>query len=230
MKRILKYIISFSFLFACYQTLQAQKGTILPSYLMVGTDVAYIGMSIFNPERSQFEINTSLDVYKFLLSIDYGLAEWNIQKPNFTYLNKGNYYRIGVDYNLQARDPDQNIFYVGLKYAHSNFIEDFSYQVTDPFYYDYENNINNADISAGWFEANIGMKVKVWKGLYLGWVGRFKFAKSVNYPPSSFENYWIPGYGKGENDTQWGFGYQILYRIPFRKKPPFNEKKVKEEK
>lgn len=229
MKRILKYIINISFLLTCYHTSQAQKGTFSPSYLMVGTDIAYVGMSIFNPERSQFEINTSLDIYKFLLSIDYGVAEWNMQEPNFTYLNEGNYYRIGLDYNLLAKDPDQNIFYVGLKYAHSNFNEDFSYEVSDPIYYNYENSISNTDIVGSWFEANIGMKVKVWKGLYLGWVGRFKFAKSVNYPVSSFENFWIPGYGKGENDSQWGFGYQVLYRIPFREKPPYKSKKVKEE-
>lgn len=218
MKKILKYIISIIFLAACFSSSQAQKGTILPSYFMVGTDVAYIGMSIFNPERSQIEINTTLDIYKFLLSVDYGVSEWNLEKPYYTYMNKGNYLRVGIDYDLLSRDPDKNIFYVGLKYARSNFDEDFSYTVNDPIYYSYEDRSENTDVSSGWIEANIGMKVRVWKGLYLGWVGRFKFVKSINYPPSSFENFWIPGYGKGENDSQWGFGYQILYSIPFREK------------
>ena len=46
----------------------------------------------------------------------------------------------------------------------------------------------------------------------------------------SFETYFIPGYGKAEGDSRWGFNYQIFYRIPFRDKPPYKPKKVKEQK
>ena len=75
---------------------------------------------------------------------------------------------------------------------------------------------------------NLVAPVKVWKQLFLGWAGRIKFARKVKSVNSSFDTYYIPGYGKAEYDSRWGFNFQIFYRIPFREKPPYKPKKIKE--
>jgi hypothetical protein len=100
--------------------------------------------------------------------------------------------------------------------------------MTDPFFYDYAEQISKPGMSANWYEANFGMKIRVWKDLYLGWAGRIKFAKKVSANDTSFDTYYIPGYGLADSDSRWGFNYQIFYRIPFREKPPYKPKKVKE--
>ena len=230
MKKTLKYFFSIFLLISIVDSATAQKGTVLPSAVRVGTDLGFIGVSIFDPEKQHFEIVTDIDVYKFFFTADYGMASWKFSQENFAYDNDGWYFKVGVDYNLLARDPDLNVIYFGVKYANSHFNENFSYSITDPIFYDYTNSINKSNMNAYWIEANFGMKVRVWKQLYLGWAGRIKFAKKVQSNESSFETFFIPGYGKAEGGSRWGFNYQIFYRIPFRDKPPYKPKKIKEKK
>ena len=209
-------------------SVHAQKGTVMPSAVRIGTDLGYLGVSIFDQDKQLFEIVADVDVYKFFLTADYGMSSWKFNRSDFEYDNNGSYFKVGVDYNLTARDPDLNVIYFGMKYANSSFSEKFNYSVTDPFYFDYSEEISKSNLSAYWIEANFGMKVKVWKQLYLGWAGRIKFAKKVKSDHSSFNTYFIPGYGKAEYDSRWGFNFQIFYRIPFREKPPYKPKKIKE--
>lgn len=228
MKKILKYSFSILFVLICAVSVPAQKGTVMPSAVRIGTDLGFIGVSLFDPDKKVFEINADVDLYKFFITADYGMASWEFSRENFAYENIGSYFKAGIDYNLLARDPDLNVIYFGLKYAHSSFDEKFNYAMTDPFYYDYAEEINKPGMSAHWYEANFGMKIRVWKDLYLGWAGRIKFAKKVSSNETSFDTYYIPGYGLADSDSRWGFNYQILYRIPFREKPPYKPKKVKE--
>jgi hypothetical protein len=228
MKKILKYSFSILFVLICAVSVLAQKGTVMPSAIRIGTDLGFIGVSLFDPDKKAFEINADVDLYKFFITADYGMASWEFSRENFAYDNSGSYFKAGIDYNLLARDPDLNVIYFGLKYAHSSFDENFSYSMTDPFFYDYAEQISKPGMSANWYEANFGMKIRVWKDLYLGWAGRIKFAKKVSANDTSFDTYYIPGYGLADSDSRWGFNYQIFYRIPFREKPPYKPKKVKE--
>ena len=230
MRKTLKYFYNAILLIAVSVTAQAQKGTVMPSAVRLGTDMGFIGVSLFDPEKQQFEVSADLDVYKFFLTADYGLASWSFSKNNYEYESSGSYFKAGVDYNLLARDPDLNIIYFGFKYARSNFNERLTYEITDPWYYDYSKVEDKNGLGAYWLEANFGMKVRVWKQLYFGWAGRIKFAKQIRADGSSLSTYYIPGYGKAESDSRWGFNYQIFYRIPFREKPPYKPKKIKEEK
>jgi len=228
MKKILKYSFSILIVLICAVTVLAQKGTVMPSAVRIGTDLGFIGVSLFDPDKKAFEINADIDLYKFFITADYGMASWGFSRESFAYDNNGSYFKAGIDYNLLARDPDLNVIYFGLKYALSSFDENFNYAITDPFFHDYAEQISKPGMSAHWFEANFGMKIRVWKDLYLGWAGRIKFAKKVSSNDTSFDTYYIPGYGLADSDSRWGFNYQIFYRIPFREKPPYKPKKVKE--
>jgi hypothetical protein len=222
-----RYFFSLTLLLMVPILLIAQKGTVLPSAVRVGTDLGYIGVSMFDPEKQIFEINADIDLYKFFITADYGMARWSFDEPDFDYSSKGSYFKIGLDYNFLARDPDLNAIYFGVKYANSQFKESFDYSVVDPLYYDYTNNIYKTNLGAYWIEANFGMKIRVWKQLYMGWAGRIKFARKIQSGEYSMGTFYIPGYGKAVEDTRWGFNYQIMYRIPFREKPPYKPKKVK---
>ena len=228
MKKTLRYSFSIAILLMQVVSGFAQKGTVMPSAVRVGTDLGFIGVSLFDPDRSAFEINADLDLYKFFITADYGMASWEFSRERFAYENNGSYIKAGFDYNLIARDPDLNVIYFGFKYAYSSFDETFNYSMTDPLYYDYAEEISKTGMNAHWYEANFGMKIRVWKDLYLGWAGRIKFAMKESTNSTSFNTYYIPGYVLADSDSRWGFNYQIFYRIPFREKPPYKPKKVKE--
>lgn len=229
MKKTLKYIGSFLFVATISVNVFSQKSAFIPSGIRLGTDVALLGASALNPNKYLLEINSDFDIYKFYFTADYGIGNWEFEKPEYRYSNSGSYIRLGLDYDFLYDDPDGNSIFVGLKYAFSNFEENFSYDIIDPYFGNYTKDIWGNKLNANWVEAVVGLKVRVWKGLYMGWIGRLKFAKSISSSNSSFNNFWIPGFGKGENDSAWGFGYQVTYQIQFWEKPIIKRKAKKEE-
>lgn len=227
MKRIFKYTGSLLCIILAISAASAQENQWLPSGLRIGTDIGLAGASLINKDKSLLEINADLDVYKFLITADYGLGSWEFDNTNFSYKNTGHYMKFGIDYNFIFDDPDRHIMHIGLRYAFSNYKENFSYDVIDPIFGNYSEDISSIDLHSGWAEAVLGIKIRIWKELYMGWIGRMKFAKGTSSSGSSFSNYWIPGFGKGKNDSAWGFGYQVSYRIPFRDKPIIQRKEKK---
>jgi hypothetical protein len=218
MNLILKYILSIAIIFSTLQSVFAQRNKFLPSQFKVGTDLSYLGISLLSKERSQFEINSDIDFHRFLIAGDYGYASWKITESDYEYRNSGTYFRIGLDYNFIKPALDQNAIYIGLKYAGTQFNENFTFEFEDPFYGDYSKDIQDIKRTGRWFEFAVGMKIRIWKGLFLGWTGRFKFAPSISSSPSTFTNFWIPGYGKTNKDSRWGLNYQIFYSLPLLKK------------
>jgi hypothetical protein len=64
---------------------------------------------------------------------------------------------------------------------------------------------------------NAGLKVRVFKQLYLGFTARFKLALSIS-GDGNLRPYYVPGFGKNIGSSAWGFSYYVFYRLPFRKK------------
>jgi hypothetical protein len=89
--------------------------------------------------------------------------------------------------------------------------------ITDPFFGSSQTTLNNSNATAGWGELTGGLRVKVWKGFWMGYTARMKFAVSVK-GDNAFKTYEIPGYGLNGKGFYWGFNYQIFWSIPFTKK------------
>lgn len=218
MKLTLGYIISISGILLFTQSAFSQNKKYLPSQFKLGTDLSYLGLSIISKGKSQMEFNADIDFNRFIVTGDYGYASWNFTDTDFMYDNSGTYYRIGLDYNFTKTGPDNNAIYIGFNYASTHFNENFSYSVEDPLYGNYTNEILDLKRNGGWMEIVVGMKVRIWKGLFLGWTGRLKFASSISSDPSTFSNFWVPGFGKTSKDSRWGLNYQIFYSIPLFKR------------
>jgi len=218
MRQILKYIINIIALFIFVQPTFGQIEKWIPSQIKVGGDLSYLGVNLISKEKNQFELTADIDVNRFFITGDYGFAEWKFTDEDYAYNNSGIYFRAGIDYNFIKIDEDNNTIYIGFRYASSQFNENFEYAIIDPIYGNYTENIQVTGRNGRWFEGVVGMKIQVWKGLFLGWTARFKFAKKISSPPATFNNFWIPGYGKSSRESVWGLNYQIFYRIPLRKK------------
>ena len=123
MKKIFKYIGSLLLATMLIYNSEAQTSVFVPSGLRLGTDLGLLGASALNENKNLYEINTDFDIYKFFLTADYGRGNWEFENTGYRYDNRGNYYRIGIDYNLIFDDPDRNIMFVGLRYAMSSYNE-----------------------------------------------------------------------------------------------------------
>lgn len=194
------------------------QSVILPSAIRIGTDAGRLGISVLDPDRRQFELNADMDVYKYFITLDYGNWKTHLNGNSFDYSMTGNYFRTGIDYNFIFQDPDNHVIFFGLRYGWAAFDDTFNYNITDPYYGTGGGQMSKQGNKANWLEMTAGIKIRIWKGLYMGWSGRMKFGLNLD-APGYFTSYEIPGYGKTGLNSNWGLSYNIYYRLAFRDKP-----------
>lgn len=184
--------------------------------IRVGTDVLALALSASN-RFSGWEANGDMDWGPFYLAVDYG--KWQKNETLITggdYDNDGSYWRAGIDVSLLKKDPDRNMFFFGLRYARSSFRETINYIAVDPYFGNTAFQVNNPAASAGWGELVAGLRVKVWKEFWMGFTSRMKFALKVS-GSDGFPSYDVPGYGLVGQGINWGFNYQVFWRVPIMK-------------
>ena len=192
------------------------KQKYLPTGIRIGTDLISIIKSQAGDKFSGWEINADVDFYRYYLTVDYGSWARSEQLYNGTYENSGTYYRIGADINFLLKDPDRNMFFLGFRYGRSNFDETVNYTFTDPDFGSFQRSVTTSQIGASWAELTSGLRVKIWKGLWMGYTIRFKFGASTSATPGVVP-FDIPGYGLADTKTYWGINYLVFWRFPLRK-------------
>jgi hypothetical protein len=197
-------------------TVPAVKKDYRPTGIRIGTDALGIARNFYDESFSGWEINGDIDFHRYLAAVDFG--SWSREfKPDVgSYSSKGNYWRLGADVNFLLKDPDRNLLFFGVRYGRSTFSETYEVQTIDPVWGTFSNTYVNSDINGRWFELTGGIRVKIWKMLWMGYTGRFKFGLKTNDSGAMIPSD-VPGYGRTDKDNTWGFNYQILIRIPVRK-------------
>jgi hypothetical protein len=193
----------------------------IPTGIRIGTDLISLGRSQFQNNFTGWEVNADIDFYRYYLAIDYGSWSRTFLSDSGNYSNDGNYWRLGIDVNFLLKDQDRNMFFLGARYGHANFSENLTViaknQLTGTF--EHLPPYTHSGVNAHWFELTTGIRVKIWKVIWMGYTARFKFGlkhdNTENIIPSD-----IPGYGSTIKDSYWGFNYQIFIRIPVRKAQP----------
>jgi hypothetical protein len=198
-----------------------EKKSYRPTGIRVGTDIVSLIRTATEEDFSGYEFNADVDFYRYYLTVEAGKWEKNFSNETENYDNSGSYARVGVDVNFLLKDPDKNMFFFGLRYATGTYSESLTMLTNDPVWGTFETTYSNADVQARWGELTTGLRVKMWKFFWMGYTARLKFGLNTNQSPG-FISYDVPGYGKVDDDSTWGFNYQILFRIPLKK-----EKQVK---
>ena len=187
-----------------------------PKAIRLGTDLTNIGYTIFAKNWIQYEFHADLEIESFFLVFDYGTMDRTWERTNYVYNTNGNYYRLGIDHNFLNKKEGHDVIFIGFRYSRSNYADEMTWTINEGVFGEATQTDRNPDLSASWIEMVMGLKVQIWKGLFLGMTGRLKLAPSVKGEEQliSFE---IPGYGRAASPSYWGFNYHIFWRIPFSK-------------
>lgn len=184
-----------------------------------------VGYDMINPVKTYvqdnfkgWELQADVDFDRYYLVVEYGNWGKNLASDSAAYANTGNYWRAGIDVNFLTKDPERNVFFLGARYGRSVFSETMSVMRYDPAWGHHSDTFRHSDVTASWVELTTGLKVKIWKMVWLGYTARFKFARSAA-GSSEMLPYNIPGFGNTDKDTAWGFNYYLLVRLPLRKTP-----------
>ena len=200
-----------------------------PSFVRFGYDMARPVSSILSSNDFGQEISAEIDFHSLFLVAEGGFADLN--KPDLGYEANGWYYRVGIDANLIPYDKMRNAIIFSLRYAGSNFQHSLQTSFDDEFGVR-AIDVAEKNITSRWFEAGLGMKVRIRQNLYAGYSFRLRFANSIdgseNLLPAD-----IPGFGRPFNEGRdergfgIGFHYGIFWKIPFWDKPvPIKKRKI----
>ena len=244
MTSILKYF--FSILLCCCTSLlwaQQERDTaptdtvsrekmrlaFLPSAVRVGPAVNALIQSALDREGTYYGLQADMPIGRFMIAAEYGHADLRrSSEPGvpeaevFSYRSSGDYYKLGVDVNLlldkevNSYDARGNIIFFGLKYALAVIDDEVSFQTRDNIWENSSIVQSNENLGVRWLEMNAGVKVGVFKNVFIGYTLRYRFLRRY-LDRSSLVPYQVPGFGDGDDESNFGFDYYIYYRIPFRK-------------
>lgn len=112
------------------------------------------------------------------------------------------------------------MLFLGVRRGHTNYSDytDYSYNYTPLG--NYQLHAENPNAKANWNELTAGLRVKIWKFIWVGATGRVKFGYKGK-GQTDLLSYDVPGYGRTFKNGWWGLNYQLFIRIPVRedKKP-----------
>lgn len=233
-----KYFISIFFLFVFIdgfsqkqkkEIIKTEKDTIVyksPYGIRLGVDISKpILSSIDGATYNGFELVGDFRISKrFFVAAELGYEE-KITKEDYTNSKaKGNYVRLGFNYNAYENWLDMNNeIFVGYRYGFSFFNQTLqSYTPNVNTTYFPANNINTpittTGLNAHWSEFMLGLKVETLKNLFISASISYKIIMSTK-EPQNFKTLYAPGFNRiYETSTGFGFNYTISYLIPFKKK------------
>ena len=196
--------------------------------LRFGIDLYRITLSQISDDFSGFEAVSDLRVGKDLfIAMEIGSLETTKQVEQVNFTNRGNYLKLGFDYNMfENMDGMNNHITLGLRLASSKHKYNLnSYTILDRTRFWPNSSLpvingfatgERLNLSAFWFEIAVSFKVQILKNVYTGISLRLNRLLNDKLP-ENFDNIYIPGFNKKTEDNVFGagFNYTLTYNIPF---------------
>lgn len=179
----------------------------------------------FGQSYASADVSATLNMWNRLqpvIELGLGWADANPDDMSFTYKGKpAPYFKVGANYNfLFKNSPDYQALF-GIRLGYSTF----SYDVNGGRYVDgvwkddATATFNGERSHALWGEAGVGLKVKLWDRLHMGWMiryhGVFSYDRKDNTNP-----WFIPGYGPRTGSL--GFSMGFYYTLPLHRETANN--------
>lgn len=195
--------------------------------LRIGTDLYKASRNIWDKNYKGFEITADYRWNKNIyIAAEIGSDKRFKEDYQLSYTTKGNYLKIGADYNLHNNWMDlENMIYVGGRYGisfHSQTLHSYKIFSSDPYFGENElyPNVESTGLTAHWIDVVGGFKTRVFNNVFMGISVRFSYLIAQKQP-EGFENLFIPGYGeKFSGNIGATFNYTVSYFIPLYKKKP----------
>lgn len=185
--------------------------------LSIGVNFIEPLLMAFGQSYASADVNATLNMWNRLQpTVELGLG-WAHNTPdgmNFTYKGKPSpYFKVGANYNFLFKNSPDYQAIVGIRLGYSTF----GYDVTDARYVnsywreDITYDITGERSHALWGEAGVGLKVKLWDRLSMGWMIRYHGI--LNYGKNEHSKPWfIPGYGPRSSSLGFSLGIYYTFR------------------
>lgn len=191
-------------------------------------DEVTIGLNVWDPAMRCFgqdyglaDMWVELSLYnRFKPVIEFGLgqASHTPEDGNYTYKSGvAPYFKIGANYNFLYSKTKEYQFYAGLRYGFTPFSFEVTDITIDNSYWNenFATSIASQNVTAGYGEIVMGLKVQIHKNWSLGWA--FKYHTILHESKCDYgEPWYIPGFGSRGSSLSGAFN--VMYTIPLGKK------------
>ncbi|MCS6967514.1 MAG: DUF6048 family protein [Cytophagales bacterium] len=180
-----------------------------------------------NTRRFEITADMAFDKNKWFIVADGGYSSVSRERNqadnlrNFHYRNRGTYWRLGLDYNVLHKifTDRQQALLIGVRYGRASFEHQVTYYALNkPWGFEGTSTaplFSETILNQGgyrWLELVTGLRVALWKGLYLGYTLRAKLAGKSIHTQQIFPNQ-IPGFGTASENVKLSFSYHLYYRL-----------------
>ncbi len=198
---------------------EAENDTLFVPSVRLGIDVSGFARHLIEPETITGEIIMDVEWRKsHFLVVEGGLLRVDVKKETHVYQADGYFVRIGPDFNILERNPDNpnDVILASLRYGYGKLNHEAPYVlIPDPYWGDRETTISSENYRAHWLEAGIGLKTEIWRSIFMGWSLRGRLMLSDTSSPA-MDPYFISGFGRSGSNTKLSLHYYMMYRIPLR--------------
>ena len=197
--------------------------------LRLGMDISRPLFSSLYSNYNGLEIVADYRIKKNVyIAAEIGFEEKTSIEDYSNSTSKGNYIRLGLNYNAYDNWLDMNNeIFVGYRYGFSLFnqtLNNYTTNVSDmengSYFPAVLNTVGQASTSLNthWSEFMIGIKAETLQNLFIGFSFSYKILMSVK-DPEGFKTLFSPGFNRiFESNTGFGINYTISYLIPFSKR------------
>ena len=248
MRRMSRYIISTLLVLIAFSGYSQGKSIDLnpkdtlvykqPYGLRIGIDLSRPLTSFFNDDYTGLEFVGDYRLsQKLYVAGEVGNEKKTKQEDVYNFTTSGSYIKAGIDYNTYGNwYGEQNMITVGGRYAFGSFSQTVNnYQIYDTErYWSPEGFVSGSTtaeefggLTASWLEAVVGVKMELFKNMYLG--GSVRIGLLItNKESERFPNLFIPGFNKVTDGSKFGVGYNytLTYLVPLYNKAKKAEKIV----
>lgn len=157
-------------------------------------------MLIAGQSYASFDLNANVSLHNwFFPTVECGVGYSNSKQDGSSLLYRTHlspYIKLGLDYNFLYKSNPDYMAGLGIRLGWSHPSYEITGATVSSSYWDQtsEFNILKQSVNAWFGEALATVKVKIWRGLSLGWSIRYRFKMKI--PDASHSSPWfIPGYG-----------------------------------
>ncbi len=156
-----------------------------------------------------------------VVEVGHGSTDTTDETTRIYYKSSAPYFRVGLDYNFLYKKGGElsNYKIIGLvRYGQTTAKYDVTTPpMTDPVWGNTTSlTLTDVEADCSWLEFGVGVQVKVWKNLHMGWSLRYK-SRLKDGKGDSSQAWYIPGYGENKSGS-FGGTYNIIYNIPLSRK------------
>jgi hypothetical protein len=203
----------------------------IPLKIKIGLEVSGPAIYFTNKNILNEEAYISLDLdEKRSVILAAGYLNYKYSQYNYTYLNKGSFVRLGMDFNLLKPDKSQGKYWagIGLRYGLSRFSSQVPFFKKEDYWGITSSSIASKVNWGHFVEFVPGVRAEIFNHLSIGWSVSIRMllytGTGKNLRPVCF-----PGFGDGTKTVTTGMSYFIVWNIPYKKIKVILKKEVKEE-